>query len=339
MPSNSSTVMTPLFSVAVLVRFARRKMSVAWRAAVSFGDDAGAFQRPACTQATIGRGDEYQVAADGAWFRRDQPLPERGIQAVAERGHREQWCCIELPGQQHPARAAGQHHAVGRAGAGALADPQARGVDAPALGKGLPAQQRLHARQPLARDPPVGKRRTTQDQGIDVAVEHHRSDPVVAQPRPRLEMSRAGHGRYAGDMQQRRPHRQLCLLHARMRAPFSADAIEVDRCAQRCAVGLHPRAHADAHAIAEARSQRTSPACAASWRIARRGAARAARGIAATAGAPPVDLASDDMKKLKETLERGLTDEQVAQYDSKIEQTIGTSINKAAFAQVTGANN
>jgi peptidyl-prolyl cis-trans isomerase D len=54
---------------------------------------------------------------------------------------------------------------------------------------------------------------------------------------------------------------------------------------------------------------------------------------------PPVDLASDDMKKLKETLERGLTDEQVAQYVSKIEQTIGTSINKAAFAQVTGANN
>jgi peptidyl-prolyl cis-trans isomerase D len=54
---------------------------------------------------------------------------------------------------------------------------------------------------------------------------------------------------------------------------------------------------------------------------------------------PPVDLASDDIKKLKETLQRGLTDEQVAQYISKIEQTIGTSINKAAFAQVTGANN
>ena len=29
---------------------------------------------------------------------------------------------------------------------------------------------------------------------------------------------------------------------------------------------------------------------------------------------PPVDLASDDIKKLKETLQRGLSDEQVAQY-------------------------
>ncbi len=54
---------------------------------------------------------------------------------------------------------------------------------------------------------------------------------------------------------------------------------------------------------------------------------------------PPVDLASDDMKKLKETLERGLTDEQVAQYVTKLETDIGTSINQAAFAQVTGANN
>jgi peptidyl-prolyl cis-trans isomerase D len=54
---------------------------------------------------------------------------------------------------------------------------------------------------------------------------------------------------------------------------------------------------------------------------------------------PPVDLASDDMKKLKETLERGLTDEQVGQYVTKIESDIGTSINKEAFAQITGANN
>jgi peptidyl-prolyl cis-trans isomerase D len=54
---------------------------------------------------------------------------------------------------------------------------------------------------------------------------------------------------------------------------------------------------------------------------------------------PPVDLASDDMKKLKEALERGLTDEQVAQYVTKLETDIGTSINQAAFAQVTGANN
>jgi peptidyl-prolyl cis-trans isomerase D len=54
---------------------------------------------------------------------------------------------------------------------------------------------------------------------------------------------------------------------------------------------------------------------------------------------PPVDLASEDMKKLKETLERGLTDEQVAQYVTRLEADIGTSINQAAFAQVTGANN
>jgi peptidyl-prolyl cis-trans isomerase D len=54
---------------------------------------------------------------------------------------------------------------------------------------------------------------------------------------------------------------------------------------------------------------------------------------------PPVDLASDEMKKLKDTLERGLTDEQVAQYVTKLETGIGTSINQAAFAQVTGANN
>jgi peptidyl-prolyl cis-trans isomerase D len=54
---------------------------------------------------------------------------------------------------------------------------------------------------------------------------------------------------------------------------------------------------------------------------------------------PPVDLASDDMKKLKETLQRGLTDEQVGQYVAKLETDIGTTINQAAFAQVTGANN
>jgi peptidyl-prolyl cis-trans isomerase D len=54
---------------------------------------------------------------------------------------------------------------------------------------------------------------------------------------------------------------------------------------------------------------------------------------------PPVDLASDDMKKLRENLHRGLTDEQIAEYITKLESEIGTSINQAAFAQVTGANN
>jgi peptidyl-prolyl cis-trans isomerase D len=53
---------------------------------------------------------------------------------------------------------------------------------------------------------------------------------------------------------------------------------------------------------------------------------------------PPVDLASDEVKKLQETLQRGMADEQVAQYVTKIESVIGTTINQAAFAQVTGAN-
>ena len=54
---------------------------------------------------------------------------------------------------------------------------------------------------------------------------------------------------------------------------------------------------------------------------------------------PPIDLASDEMKKLKETLVRGLSDEQLAEYVAKLEKNIGTSINESAFAQVTGASN
>ena len=54
---------------------------------------------------------------------------------------------------------------------------------------------------------------------------------------------------------------------------------------------------------------------------------------------PPVDFASEDIKKLKEALARGLNDEAVAQYVTKLESDIGTTINQAAFAQVTGANN
>ena len=53
---------------------------------------------------------------------------------------------------------------------------------------------------------------------------------------------------------------------------------------------------------------------------------------------PAVDMASDEVKKLQESMQRGLADEQVAQYVTKIEKVIGTSINQAAFAQVTGAN-
>jgi peptidyl-prolyl cis-trans isomerase D len=53
---------------------------------------------------------------------------------------------------------------------------------------------------------------------------------------------------------------------------------------------------------------------------------------------PPVDLASDAIKKLKESLDRSLTEEQIAAYVARLETDIGTTINQAAFAQVTGAN-
>ena len=54
---------------------------------------------------------------------------------------------------------------------------------------------------------------------------------------------------------------------------------------------------------------------------------------------PPIDLAADDMKKLKDQLTRGMSDEQVAQYVARLEKDIGTTVNEAGFAQVTGANN
>ncbi len=54
---------------------------------------------------------------------------------------------------------------------------------------------------------------------------------------------------------------------------------------------------------------------------------------------PKVDLASEDIKKLKETLQRALADEQGTAYVVKLEKDIGTSINEAAVAQVVGANN
>ena len=54
---------------------------------------------------------------------------------------------------------------------------------------------------------------------------------------------------------------------------------------------------------------------------------------------PPVDFASDEMKKLSENIKRAITDEQLAQYITKLESDIGTNVNQTAFAQVTGANN
>ena len=52
---------------------------------------------------------------------------------------------------------------------------------------------------------------------------------------------------------------------------------------------------------------------------------------------PPADPNSEDMKKLKDQLVRGLADEQLALYVAKLEKDIGTSINEEGFAQVTGA--
>lgn len=52
---------------------------------------------------------------------------------------------------------------------------------------------------------------------------------------------------------------------------------------------------------------------------------------------PPVDLASEDVKKLKESLRQAEIEEQVAAYVSKLETDIGVTINQNAFAVATGA--
>jgi peptidyl-prolyl cis-trans isomerase D len=54
--------------------------------------------------------------------------------------------------------------------------------------------------------------------------------------------------------------------------------------------------------------------------------------------APPLDLASDEMKKLKDSIQRSLSDEDVGQYIAKLETEIGTTVNQASVAQVIGAN-
>jgi peptidyl-prolyl cis-trans isomerase D len=52
---------------------------------------------------------------------------------------------------------------------------------------------------------------------------------------------------------------------------------------------------------------------------------------------PTVDMASDDVKKLKEALQRALSDEQIAQFVTHLETEVGTTINQQAFAVATGA--
>ncbi|WP_424631209.1 SurA N-terminal domain-containing protein [Bradyrhizobium sp. SYSU BS000235] len=52
---------------------------------------------------------------------------------------------------------------------------------------------------------------------------------------------------------------------------------------------------------------------------------------------PTVDMASDDVKKLKETLQRALSEEQITQFVTHLESEVGTTINQNAFAVATGA--
>lgn len=52
---------------------------------------------------------------------------------------------------------------------------------------------------------------------------------------------------------------------------------------------------------------------------------------------PPVDLASEDVKKLKDSLRQAEIEEQIAAYVTKLESEIGVTINQNAFAVATGA--
>lgn len=52
---------------------------------------------------------------------------------------------------------------------------------------------------------------------------------------------------------------------------------------------------------------------------------------------PPADLASEDVKKLKEALQRAEMEEQLAAYVARLETEIGITINQKAFAVATGA--
>jgi peptidyl-prolyl cis-trans isomerase D len=52
---------------------------------------------------------------------------------------------------------------------------------------------------------------------------------------------------------------------------------------------------------------------------------------------PPLDQGSEETRKLKEALQRSLNDEQIAEYVTKLESEIGTTINENAVALATGA--
>jgi peptidyl-prolyl cis-trans isomerase D len=53
---------------------------------------------------------------------------------------------------------------------------------------------------------------------------------------------------------------------------------------------------------------------------------------------PELNLTAPEMKKMKDDLQRSLSDEDVGQYIAKLETDLGTTINQAAVAQVTGAD-
>jgi peptidyl-prolyl cis-trans isomerase D len=52
----------------------------------------------------------------------------------------------------------------------------------------------------------------------------------------------------------------------------------------------------------------------------------------------PLDPASAEAKRLTDSLQRGLTDEQIGEYVAKLESEIGTTVNESAIAQATGAS-
>ncbi|MBX9710434.1 MAG: SurA N-terminal domain-containing protein [Xanthobacteraceae bacterium] len=53
---------------------------------------------------------------------------------------------------------------------------------------------------------------------------------------------------------------------------------------------------------------------------------------------PSANFAGDDMKKLKDTLQNSMSNEQIAEYVAHLESEIGVKINQSAFATATGAN-
>jgi peptidyl-prolyl cis-trans isomerase D len=52
---------------------------------------------------------------------------------------------------------------------------------------------------------------------------------------------------------------------------------------------------------------------------------------------PPLDPASAEAKRLTDTVQRNLNDEQIGEYIAKLESEIGTTVNESAIAQATGA--